>query len=407
MTLIECFTDSHVDNISACLRLKPEKTVLIGNGEKMAEAAERYRRLLRQRQQDTRIILQDVQGKNFAQICAVLGKLICGETECVINLTGGDERVIMAVGAVLEKLDCVSMEHIRVEKYDRDLDAVVDCMHDDRPLPGEPVNLTVKELIELHGGCLHPESYQPPADFGHRDLDGLWSIVSAAPREWNRAIGVLNELESRSGAKQGGQINLEALRSKVSDYVQKEYTVRKLLDKLHQHGVIEDRSSWDVLKYTYCSPILRYCTQKAGNVLEVKTLTEGRGVLENGAPLFHDALMSVSIDWDAVIHDPAKRIPETRNEIDVVFMHGTVPLFVSCKNGTVGEEELYKLHTVAGWFGGPYARKMLIATDLNQKSPAATRAFVQRAWDMDILLVTDAAELSKEEWQEIFRKAVE
>lgn len=68
---------------------------------------------------------------------------------------------------------------------------------------------------------------------------------------------------------------------------------------------------------------------------------------------------------------------------------------------------MYKLHTVEGWFGGPYARKMLFAMDLNQKSAAENRAFVQRAWDMDILRVTDAAELSKEEWQEIFRKAVE
>ena len=117
--------------------------------------------------------------------------------------------------------------------------------------------------------------------------------------------------------------------------------------------------------------------------------------------------MGVGIDWDGVVHDPVRRVAETRNEIDVVLMHGTTPLFISCKNGNIGEEELYKLNTVARRFGGPYAKKMLIATDLDRKSPTANRAFIQRAWDMDIFLVTDAAELSGEEWKQIFRQAMQ
>ena len=115
--------------------------------------------------------------------------------------------------------------------------------------------------------------------------------------------------------------------------------------------------------------------------------------------------MSVSIDWDGVISSKDKHKPETRNEIDVVLMHGMTPLFISCKNGNIGEE-LYKLHTVAERFGGPYGKKMLIATDLGQKSPASTRAFIQRARDMNILLVTDAAQLEACEWTNIFRSAM-
>ena len=116
--------------------------------------------------------------------------------------------------------------------------------------------------------------------------------------------------------------------------------------------------------------------------------------------------MGVSIDWDGVLQHPAQQLPDTRNEIDVVLIHGTTPLFISCKNGSIGEEELYKLHTVATRFGGPHAKKMLIATELNKKSAAANRAFTQRAWDMDIFLVPDAAELSADEWRDIFLQAI-
>ena len=333
--------------------------------------------------------------------------MILAAKDCVIDLTGGDECVIMAVGAVLAELPIEARQRVCVQKFDHDANAVRDCIHDNQKMQTETVSLTAEELIELHGGTIHPDAYQPPKDNSYRDLVGLWNIVSEAPKDWNREIMMLGEFESRSDSKMQVFLPLEHLRNSISNFGSKEDTVRKLLGKLQRKGVIDDQSSRNVLEYTYNSPIIRYCTQKAGNVLEVKTLLEGRAVLENGAPYFHDCQMSVSIDWDGVVHDPMDHIPETRNEIDVILMHGTTPLFISCKNGNIGEEELYKLHTVAERFGGPYAKKMLTATDLDRKSPAANRAFIQRAWDMDIFLVPDAAELSRAEWRQIFKQAMQ
>ena len=73
---------------------------------------------------------------------------------------------------------------------------------------------------------------------------------------------------------------------------------------------------------------------------------------------------------------------------------------------TKEEEELYKLHTVASRFGGRAARKMLIVTRLQKQKPASAHAFIQRARDMGIYLVTDAASLTKLQWQEIFQNAM-
>lgn len=405
MTLIECFTDSHVDNIAACLRLCPDRMILIGNADKMRSPAGRYQKLLEQRGQHTEVTMCDVRRKDIGDICAVLGPLVQGQRDCMIDLTGGDELTIMAVGAVLAGLDTQKLQHIRVEKFDHSTGMVHDCIHDNRTVPGRDVQLTVDELILLHGGTVLPE-YQLPVDCTEHDLAGLWRIVSKAPKDWNRKITLLNEFESRSDSKMQVYLSLDYLRSCISNFDQKESIVRDLLDEFQRQGIIDDRSSRNVLAYTYNASILRYCTLKAGNVLEVKTLLESRSVMEKGSSFFHDCRMSVDIDWDGIIFDPAERIPETRNEIDVVLMHGTTPLFVSCKNGSIGDEELYKLHTVAHRFGGPYARKMLIAADLDRKSHAANRAFAKRAQDMGIFLVTDAAELSHAEWQQDLRKAI-
>lgn len=407
MTLIECFTSSHIDNIAACLCLQPDKMVLVGDGAQMSAAAKRYQKVLQKRGIATEVTMRDVQHMDVRDIYAVLKKDVLEAKECIIDLTGGDERIIMAVGAVVTMLPAQERQKIRVQQFDHETGIVRDCLHDNRKVPTNAVDLTVKELIELHGGSVHPNAYQPPKDCTPRDLAGLWKIVSEEPKDWNREIMLLGEFESRADSKTQVFLWLEHLRDNISNFEMKETVVRELLDKLHQQGVIEDHSSRSALEYTYTSPMLRYCTQKAGNILEMKTLLEGRAVLENGAPYFRDCRTSVSIDWDGVVHDPMERVPETRNEIDVILMHGSTPLFISCKNGNVDEEELYKLHTVAERFGGAYAKKMLIVTDLDGKTPSAKRALIQRAWDMDIFLVTDAAELSSDEWRRIFKKAMQ
>ena len=407
MTLIEFFTTSHIDNIAACLRLQPEKLIMVGEGASMKESLERYAKLLQQRSLATKISCCDVSGKDFGDLCALLNRLIREAGNCVIDLTGGDDCVTMALGAVFAELDPDLRRQIRIERFDHKTGAVLDCIHDNQVIPSEPVNLTIEELLALHGGVLYPESYQPPTDFSYRDLAPLWSVVADAPRDWNQAMTVLGEFESRSDSKTHVYLSLSHLRNGISGFDRKENVVRHLLDKLQRRGVIEDRSSRDALEYIYIDAVQRHCTAKAGNVLEVKTLLEGRAVTENGAPFFHDCRMGVGIDWDGIVHHPAQRVAETRNEIDVILMHGATPLFISCKNGNVSEDELYKLHTVAERFGGPHVKKMLVATDLDHKSPSSSRSFIQRAWDMDIFLVTDAAELTHEEWIKTFIQAMQ
>lgn len=407
MTLIECFTESHLDNVAACLRLRPERMVVVGDENEMGASVLRYRNLLKGRGWDTEVLTCDVGGKDFRALCNALRELVEQE-ECVIDLTGGDELTAMAFGAVIAGLDRQQRQKIRVEKYDHSAKTVVSCIDCSPVMPPHPAELTVAELVMLHGGSVQPGS--GTADHADlREIDGLWPIAAEDPKQWNRSVAYLNEFESRADLRDDEtrvRLRLGELRG-IGNFAQKETAVRELLEKMHRHGVIDDRSSREVLDYTYRSVTLREAVAKAGNVLEMKTLLEGSRVMEGGAPLFGDCRMSVTIDWDGVAHNPRERLPDTRNEIDVVLMHGMTPLFISCKNGGIGEEELYKLNTVARRFGGPGAKKMLIATDLDQKSAMADRAFSQRAWDMDIFLVSDAGTLTDGEWKDIFVQAIQ
>ena len=404
MTLIECFDAIPLCNAAACLRLQPEKLIFLGDMEVMEAQIHLYRALFARRAQGTQVELHHVRMDDPGDILRILREVIDQEDECVIDVTGGEEQLLMAVGAVTMGPEG---KKISVQKLDRRGGMMQDCDGDGRVITGQPVELTAQELIGLHGGTVYPQSQQPAGHYTPEDLRGLWELVCQDSRSWNKAISFLNEFEKRDESGMEVSLPLDQIAGSIRDFEEKEAVVRDLLEKLDRCGVIVDRSSAAALRYEYRDPMLHSCVKKAGNILEIKTLLEARALTQDGRPFFSDCQMGVTIDWDGVVYAPEKHIPETRNEIDVLAVRGMTPLFISCKNGDIGDDELYKLNTVAERFGSRYARKMLIATELERKGPMSVKSYIQRAKDMGIYLVTDAAQLTSGEWRKIFLDAME
>lgn len=404
MTLIECFDRTVLENIAGTLYLRPDKLIIVGDADKVSPFLPRLSHLLSSRKIDTRIELCDITDMSIRQIALALEAVVTTDDQYVIDLTGGEEPVIMAIGALLARLE--NTQNISVQKFRFLLPEATNCGGNLQTANGCQTYLTVEELVSLHGGGIQPLINQPAARYTVKNIDKLWSIVAEDPGAWNDRLSVLAEFEKRSESKDEIMISRSKLEAEIKNFESKEDDFLALMRQFSRKGIIEDRSSWNTIRYRYTSELYRYCTKKAGNVLEVKTLLEARSMTENGMPFFDDCAMGVSIDWDGKIHGKDTGIPDTRNEIDVILTRGMRSLFISCKNGFIGEEELYKLHTVAEYFGGPYAKKMLVATELDQKSAASNRAFAQRARDMGIILITDAAELDSAEWQEVFRSAM-
>lgn len=404
MTLIECFDPLPMRNVAACLRLQPEKVIFLGDMNYMEARIQDYRELFARRAKNTQVELCHVRLDDRNDIFQTLQEIIAQEENCVIDITGGAEQLLMAVGAVTMGQN---EKKVSVQKFELRSGMVLDCDGDGRAISGQQVELTAQELIGLHGGKVYPQSRQPAQHYRPADIQALWEMVSGDSKTWNKTISYLNEFESR--ADDGMEIYLPVSRiaGSIRDFEAKEAAVRDLLEKLDRCGVITGRSSGAALRYEYQNDMLRDCVKKAGNILEIKTLLEARALMQDGKPYFCDCKMGVTIDWDGTVFSPEKRIPETRNEIDVLLVRGMTPLFISCKNGDIGDDELYKLNTVAERFGSRYAKKMLIATDLERKGPMSLKAYIQRAKDMGIYLVTDAAELTPRQWQEVFLDAME
>lgn len=404
MTLIECFDPIPIRNALACLRLQPDKVIFLGDMEIMESKIHAYRQLFARRAKHTQIELHHARLDDLDNIYHTLKEILDQEDDCVIDVTGGAEQLLMAVGALTIGQ---KEKKLSVQKFDLRSGNVLDVDGDGKTIRGQEAQLTAQELIGLQGGTVYPHSQQPAQTYRPGDIQKLWELVCEDSRSWNKTIAYLKEFESRCGSDMEISLPIKHIATSIRNFEEKETTVRALLEKMDRCGIITDRSSGAVLRYEYRDPIFRDCVKKAGNILEIKTLLEARALMQDGKPYFCDCQMGVTIDWDDAYDGQENQGPETRNEIDVLLMRGTVPLFISCKNGDVEEVELYKLNTVAERFGSRFAKKMLIATDLEWKGETFLRAYTQRANDMGIHLVTNAAELTPRRWQEIFQEAME
>ena len=167
-------------------------------------------------------------------------------------------------------------------------------------------------------------------------------------------------------------------------------------------GIIQALASAHVLTYVeneskhtvmlkYKNEQIKCCLTKSGQVLEMAVYAAAIAAEKKGKKVYTDVRNGVSIDWDGVIHQQEGR--DAENEVDVVATHGMVPVFISCKNGNVPVDELYKLHSVAGKFGGKYAQKVLVAPTLLKQGNA--KQILERCAVLGIVVRCDLDKLNE------------
>jgi hypothetical protein len=88
---------------------------------------------------------------------------------------------------------------------------------------------------------------------------------------------------------------------------------------------------------------------------------------------------------------------DTINEIDVVLMRSTAPIFISCKSGKASSNSLHELETVTRRFGGKYASKALAMALPLESSSSGNAFFRERAKEMHIWVIDNIYHMTDEE----------
>lgn len=408
MTYIEFYDCLSIVNICACLTNLPERVVLIGGDKKdVQENIERYRRLFRQRGHEVEFIHHPVKDKNkLDQILEALREEIRSNEDCAVNLTGGDSLQLVAMGMIYQQR---RRQNIQLHLFNLHNNTIFDCDQDGVTIEKESPQLTVEENIHIYGGDVVYEEDMPNTTYRwnmtpefERDIDQMWELCRKDPKKWNHQINALTrayELFAEKDYPLELDISIQTLSWSMGDRYE---DVKPLLRELYRKGLLYFyMETGDRVSLIFKDEQVFKCLIKAGTLLEMKVYRLLRHTQEKGGtPVYNDVMQGVFIDWGP--RTDASKV-DTANEVDVLAMKGMIPVFISCKNGIVKADELYKLQSVAEHFGRGYAKKILIATSLDDTHPA-TAHFRQRAEDMKIRIIDDLHLLSDSQIQETFRK---
>lgn len=399
MTYIEFFDTIASENVSACLTYAPERVIYLGDDRAlMNRHVANYQKVFGGRGQTIEFVVKTAPRSKLDKVVEVLTELVETYDDCVFDITGGDEMYVLALGTVLSRY---SHKNIQVHKFNLQNNAIYDCDQDGKTIYRDVPKLSVEENVRIYGGEI---VYGPVdgedtylwdlnADF-LKDLDLIWNLCKEKGRLWNLQIGVFSAMKE-VGSQSPDGLTLTAPMIAIENYLAenrgKYVNAKGILAYLRKNGLITKFSDEDesAVTVSFKNEQVKRCLVTAGQALEMKVYITAKNTLDkDGKAAYNDALNGVVIDWDGEFHDEKKEnIYDTENEIDVLLMHDALPIFISCKNGRVDSDELYKLETVAERFGGPYAKKVLVAPALNMLKDA--EYIRQRAKDMKIRVIED------------------
>jgi len=395
MTVIEFFDKDAIENIVSSLLCNPDKVIFIGDKFKaMQRAIEKYNLIVNKRGKSIEFSAISITRNNLQSIVGVLSELVQDSEEIVLDLTGGEDLYLVAAGIVH---NCYP-EKVKLHRFNINNGKFYDCDADGNVLVSSTENLTVEENISIYGGCVVFDDENPQAthiwDFNEEfisDINLMWRICCEDTKEWNKTM---SRISSEEEMLDEDDLVLESADNSF-------WAIPDVVVKLQENGIISDYKLLNgVLSFVCKNPQVKRCLMKAGQLLELKITAIILSLNETtDEKMPHDILTGVVIRWD----DEKENKSTVTNEVDVLAMKGLAPVFISCKNGIVDVNELYKLNTVAARFGGKYAKKVLVAT-------YELGSIVKRAEEMNIRVIDNVGDLNpddnalKSKFENIFSK---
>lgn len=396
-TLIELFDSCQLENLIAGLMIVPEKIVFVGFKNVMTpEKISSLEKLFNLRGHNIEFVYEIVGRYDFDSIYTKLADITEKNEDCAFDITGGSEIVVAAMGIVskeknipIVQIDIKNGKFIRVKGFETTPEI-------------HPAELTFKETVELNGGCIVEKTSDEfewvLSDDFKSDLKKMWNICREDCSGWNKKVNMLASMEETDLFNRSLTIKAKK---------RKEAFDEEFINKLSKEGLILDYyADHDVVTFRYKNESVHRVLIKAGNLLELYMYMLLWEIDEENKSWYDDILTGVVVDWDGIVYKSYTRPADTQNELDLVVMRDSVPVFISCKNGEVHKEAMYELDTVATRFGGKYARKVLISTYMtfNEKG---RKHLESRAADMGIVLIHGVNKLTKEELKKLLKEKIQ
>ena len=276
--------------------------------------------------------------------------------ECMINLTGGSELMILGgyragfeLGAKLLYTDITKKEIVDIKT---------------NKFVANTVSLSLEDFVDAHGAELIGNSHIDPKE---EEFDKILSVC----RYLFNNISVWREtcifFQVVMAATSAGELCLSTKASIQQKNGKKVSADKGVLYELQKYGFINDLVLTDkYLTFNFASKKYRSYLISYGVWLELFVYIHAVK-----AGVFDDVKLGTMIDWD--VYDG---ITVTGNEFDVIIQDESIPVFISCKLRPADTAALNELVIAKKRLGGWFSKSIIVvfSNDKMTKSGAYKRA---------------------------------
>lgn len=367
----EFLGDEPIENVITCMNYKMDKVIYFGFHETIQQQKHQTEDFLKNYCGVKKVIFLPLSHSELQSVSDTMRGAIEREREAgshmYFDITGGESLILVAFGMLSVEYDTpIHMYDIpRNKLVELEENATKSISRDAEEQPKKPAILNLDRHIALWGGVINHRLHKDSKDCKESDpgryISDIWKVVQDYAVYWNSFSKFLRENfvpDNNLTVHKSSKYVVDALHNNKNNLTAPGI-LNEILDKLKETGALLGvRHDQGGYVFQYRNEDIKKCLWDGGSILEMYIFRQVQKDTD-------DCMIGVHIDWDGVIHEEYGI--DVLNEVDVMALKGNVPIFISCKSGKMGADQvlhaLYELETVAQRFGGKYAKKALVTME--------------------------------------------
>ena len=350
MTLIELYDERPIENVLATEVFHPERTVFLCPAviAQDKQLQKKLREYFVHRGLETELVFLESSLYYSGKVLKQLRSVVDRYGDCMLDITGGTDAALFACGQFCAE------QSIPTFTYSRKNNCFFNIQNAEF---AEKMSCTIQHRVEdcfrMAGGAMRGGRVDNAILSQYSDsFEPFFRVYLKYRTQWTK---VVQYIQKTSQGKEGQPLSLR---------VEADFTVKgdrstridapaDCLRDLAEIGFLRDVSvSRNRVAYTFRDAQVRTWLRDIGSVLELYVY---KACLDAGE--FNDVYTSAVVDWEGDF-----RRDNVTNEIDVMAMQGTLPVFISCKTSIVSTEALNELAILRDRFGGNSAKAAIVTT---------------------------------------------
>ena len=354
--VFEFLDNEPLDNVITSLNFKVDKTVYFGYADTISKYRNNLTGFLRKHcgNQEAEFIV--VPRNKLEDTISIMRDAIKkeqkGDNTIFFDVTGGEEIPLVAFGILSTELDTpihvFNVEKNKLREQEEGAEEEISKL-----VPRRSVEFDIDAHIELLGGSIKTDSRKKSKllddEESIREARRIIDLFRKHTGDWTRLINAF----CRSICDDGdGYYHVDYNKTADLYYPHMATMLKSFLSEMAGSGIIKMFGSESgEEQFAFSSESVQCNMLEEGAALELMTCLELR-------EKYKYAQAGVAVDWDGISDSDS----DVANEVDVIALDGFIPVIVSCKCGNqANKDALYELDTVAGRFGGKYAKKIMVS----------------------------------------------